>query len=186
MSAVQMIVSGVAGRYAAALFDLARQESCLDTVEGELASVRALVGDNPDFGRLIASPLYRRDEQTRAIVAIAGQAGLSGLTTRFLGVVAENHRLSELLNIVAAFDALLADHRGEINAEVTAAQPLNEGQLAAIRDKLGKFAGREVNVAMDVDASLLGGMVVKLGSRMIDSSLKTKIAALQLAMKEGG
>ena len=186
MSAAQMIVSGVAGRYAAALFDLARQKSSLDAVEGELETVRAMVGDNPDLGRLIASPLYRRDEQTRAIVAVAGQAGLSGLTTRFLGVVAENRRLSELLDIIAAFGALLADHRGEINAEVTAAQPLNEGQLAAIRDKLGRFAGREVNVTMDVDASLLGGMVVKLGSRMIDSSLKTKIAALQLAMKEGG
>lgn len=186
MSAAQMIVSGVAGRYAAALFDLARQKSSLDAVEGELGSVRAMVADNPDLGRLISSPLYRRDEQTRAIVAIAAKAGLSGLTTRFLGVVAENRRLSGLPDIIAAFGALLADHRGEANAEVTAAQPLNESQLAAIRDKLGRFAGREVNVAMDVDPSLLGGMVVKLGSRMIDSSLKTKIAALRLAMKEGG
>lgn len=186
MSAAQMIVSGVAGRYAAALFDLARQDTRLEAVADELERVRAMIGDNPDLKRLITSPLYRRDEQTRAIVAIAGQAGLSGLTTRFLGVVAENRRLSEILNIVAAFGALLADHRGEVNAEVVAAHPLNEDQLAAIRDKLGKFAGREVNVTMDVDASLLGGMVVKLGSRMIDSSLKTKIAALQLAMKEGG
>ena len=185
MSAAQTIVSGVAGRYAAALFDLARAADRLDAVAGELEALRTLVDEHPDFRRMITSPLYRRDEQTRAILAVAEEVGLSDLTRRFVGVVADNRRLAELVGMVKAFGQLLADYRGEMTAEVTSARPLGEQQLSALQEKLGRFAGREVTVATDVDDSLIGGLVVKLGSRMIDSSLKTKIENLQFAMKEG-
>ncbi|MFQ5533643.1 MAG: F0F1 ATP synthase subunit delta [Sphingomonadales bacterium] len=185
MSATQMIVSGVAGRYASALFDLARDGDLLDQVAGELRTIEAMVRDSADLKHLIVSPLYRREEQTEAILAVADSAGLTDLTRRFLGVVAENSRLSELHDMIAAFAVLLADLRGEVTAQVTSAIALSDDQLAAIKKKLSAFAGREVTVDTEVDEGLIGGMVVRLGSRMIDSSLKTKVENLQLAMKEG-
>lgn len=180
-----MIVSGVAGRYAAALFELAREAGQLDAVAIELEELEATVRGSADLTRLITSPLYRRDEQTRAILKIAEKSGLSDLVTRLLGVLAENRRLVELSGVIAGFGALLADHRGEVSARVTTATALSDKQLAAIIKKLELFSGRQVTVDAEVDDELIGGLVVRLGSRMIDNSLKTKIDNLHIAMKEG-
>lgn len=177
------IQASLAGRYATALFDLARDAAAIDTVEASLATVRTTLADSADFARLTASPLISREDAGRAIAATAAAMQLDATTTRFLGVLADNRRLSQLPQIIRAFRALAAQHRGETTAEVASAHPLSDQQVAALRQSLRQRVGREVAVDLSVDPSLLGGLVVRIGSQMIDSSIKTRLNSLAQAMK---
>jgi F-type H+-transporting ATPase subunit delta len=176
-------VSGLADRYAAALFDLADDRKALDQVADDLRQLRALLVESDDLRRLVRSPILSRSEQAKAIAAVAQRAGLSPLTCSFLGLVAQNRRLFAVPGMITAFLARLASRRGEITAEVVSAQELTPAQLGAVSDQLKKAMGSKVAVEVRVDPSLLGGLVVKIGSRMVDASLRSKLHRLQLAMK---
>lgn len=176
-----------------ALFDLARDAGDLDAVGTDLDVVEALLEASDDLRRLLVSPLFARDVQARAIDAVLADVArvsdiksVSDLTRRFVGVLAANGRLDRLASIITDFRRLHAAHEGEVTAEVTSAHTLTDKQLDALRDKLRTLAGGDVKLVSHVDKSLLGGLVVKLGSRMVDSSLKTKLNNLQVAMKEVG
>lgn len=175
--------SGVAERYATALYELAHDARQLDEVAGDLAKLKQLIAGSADLQRLISSPLIPRTEQAKAMAAIVAQAGVSDLTRRFVGMVARNRRLFSLPSIVSAFHAMLAERRGETTAEVTSAKALSAAQVEAIGNALRGTAGRKVQVDVKVDPKLLGGLKVKVGSRLIDASLATKLQRLQLAMK---
>jgi F-type H+-transporting ATPase subunit delta len=176
-------VSGLAERYAVALFDLADERRTLDEVASDLRQLRAMVQASPDLLRLIRSPILSRDEQSKGIGALAERAGLSPLVRDFLAVVARNRRLFAVPAMIEAFLAKLAARRGEVTAEVFAAQPLSEAQLAALNEQLRRSIGSRVSVDVHVDPGLIGGLVLKLGSRMVDGSIKSKLQRLQLAMK---
>lgn len=175
--------TGLSGRYATALFELADDEKALDTTATDLVALGSLIGESRDLAELIRSPVVSREDQGRAMAAILYKAGMSPLTQRFVGVVAENGRLSALPAMISAYQTLLAEHRGQISAEVVSAQALNEKQLNTIKDSLKKAMGSQVAVDAHVDPGLLGGLIVKVGSRMIDSSLRTKLQRLRLAMR---
>jgi F-type H+-transporting ATPase subunit delta len=176
-------VSGLAERYAAALFDLADERRVLDEVATNLRELRAMLHASGDFLRLIRSPILSRDQQAKAIGMVAERAGLAPLVRDFLAVVARNRRLFAVPAMIEAFLAKLAARRGEVTAEVFAAQPLSETQLAALNEQLRRSIGSRVSVDVRVDPGLIGGLVVKLGSRMVDGSIKSKLQRLQLAMK---
>jgi F-type H+-transporting ATPase subunit delta len=179
-------VASLAERYAAALFDLADARHELDAVAGDLRELRTMLHESPDLGRLLRSPVLSREDQGKAIAALGERAGLSRLTGDFLGVVAGNRRLFAAPAMIEAFLKQLAERRGEVTAEVTAAQPLSESQQNTLAEQLRRAVGRRVTVDLRVDPSLLGGMIVKVGSRMIDGSLKSRLHRLQLAMKGVG
>jgi len=176
-------VSGLAERYAAALFDLADERRILDEVANNLRELRAMLYASSEFLRLIRSPILSREQQAKAIGMVAERAGLSPLVRDFLAVVARNRRLFAVPAMIEAFLAKLAARRGEVTAEVFAAQPLSEAQLAALNEQLRRSIGSRVSVDVRVDPGLIGGLVVKLGSRMVDGSIKSKLQRLQLAMK---
>jgi F-type H+-transporting ATPase subunit delta len=176
-------VSGLAERYAAALFDLADERKALDQVAGDLQNLRALLRESADLRRLIRSPVLSRIEQGRAIAAIADQVGLAPITRNFLGLLAQNRRLFALPEMIEGFLNRLAERRGEVTAQVVAAQPLTPQQSEAVNEQLRRAVGSKVAVDIRVDPSLLGGLVIKVGSRMVDASLKSKLHRLQLAMK---
>jgi F-type H+-transporting ATPase subunit delta len=176
-------VSGLAERYAVALFDLADERKALDAVAGDLRTLRGLLRDSKDLARLIKSPVLSRDAQGKAIAAVAQAAGLLPVTRNFLGLLAQNRRLFALPDIIQRFLTRLAERRGEVTARVLAAQPLTAEQQAAVDEQLRKAVGRKVAIDVEVDPSLLGGLVIRLGSRMIDASLKSKLYRLQLQMK---
>lgn len=173
----------MAGRYAIALFELARDQDQLDQVDGDLRGLQQLIAESSDLLRLIRSPVLTRDEQSRAMAAVAERAGFTDLTRRFLGLVATRRRLFALPQIVAAFQAMLSEHKGEASAQLISATPLADAQIEALRAQVSKAVGKQVAVTTQVDPSLLGGLVVRVGSRMIDASLKTKLHQLELAMK---
>lgn len=177
------IRASLAGRYASALFDLARDERQIDAVSRSLDTLAQALLDSKEFAELIASPLVSRDEAGRSLGALGPALGLDPLTTNFLGVLARNGRKGQLRAVIAAFKRLAADHRGETSAEVTTAHPLNDDQLAALKQQLRARAGCEVAIDATVDPHILGGLVVKLGSQMIDASIRTKLNRLALAMK---
>lgn len=176
-------VSGLAARYATALFELAHERDALDAVAGDLATVRAMLDESADLRRMVRSPVIARDAQGRAIAAIAAHAGLGELAANFLGLLARNRRLFALSEMIRGFDARLALHRGEVTAEVASARPLSEAQQQEINAALARALDRKVLLRDIVDPSLIGGLVVKVGSRMIDASLKARLQALRLAMK---
>jgi F-type H+-transporting ATPase subunit delta len=180
------IVSGMAGRYATALFELALAENALDAVKADLDRFDALLADSADLARLVRSPVFGAEEQTKALAAVLDRAGIGGLAANFLKVVASNRRLFAVRDIVKAFRALVARHKGEVTAEVTLAEQPSEQHLAAVKDALKAVTKKDVQVDVKVDPSLIGGLVVKLGSRMVDTSLRTKLNAIKLAMKEAG
>jgi F-type H+-transporting ATPase subunit delta len=180
------IVSGMAGRYATALFELALAENALDAVEADLHRFDALLADSADLARLVRSPVFGAEEQTKALAAVLDRAGVGGLAAKFLKVVASNRRLFAVRDIVKAFRALVARHKGEVTAEVTLAEQPSEQHLAAVKDALKAVTKKDVQVDVKIDPSLIGGLVVKLGSRMVDTSLRTKLNAIKLAMKEAG
>ncbi len=177
------IVTGLAGRYATALFELARDQKQIETVSQSLARLRGALTESPDFAALVSSPLIGREEATRASLATADALGLDPVTRNFLGVLAKGRRLGVLAQIIRDFNKLAAHARGETTAEVTSAHPLNDEQVAALKTKLRASLGRDVAVDLRVDPSILGGLIVRVGSRMIDSSIKTKLDTLALAMK---
>ncbi|HEX3676649.1 MAG TPA: F0F1 ATP synthase subunit delta [Sphingomicrobium sp.] len=177
------IRASLEGRYASALFDLARDQRQIESVGRSLEALSQTLLDSKDFQELVASPLVSRPEAGRAFAALAPQLGLDPVTTNFLGVLARNGRKEALLSIIRAFRRLAAEHRGEATADVVTARPLNGEQLASLRQQLRARAGRDVNIEASVDPSLLGGIVVKLGSQQIDASIRTKLNRLAQAMK---
>ncbi len=186
MSEEAIGVSGLAGRYATAVFELAREKNALDEVASNFATVRGLLDDCDDLRRLVRCSVIGRDDQGRAVIALAEQAELGTLTTNVLGLLAANRRLFVLAEMIRGFDSLLAGHRGEVTAEVAAAKPLTDQQTQAIMASLKRATGRDVRLSATVDPLLIGGLVVKVGSRMIDASLKAKLQSLRLAMKGAG
>jgi F-type H+-transporting ATPase subunit delta len=177
------IRASLAGRYASALFDLALEQRQIDSVGKSLDTLRQALLDSNDFAELIASPLVSRDEARKAFATLAPELGLDPITTNFLGVLARNGRKNELRAVIRNYRRIAADHRGEATAEVVTARPLNDDQLAALKNQLRSRVGREVNVDATVSPDILGGIVVKLGSQMIDASIRTKLNRLALAMK---
>lgn len=174
---------GLSGRYATALFDLARDGKAIESVETSLAAVRAALSESEDFRGLTLSPRIGRSEAAKAVAGVAKALKLDPLTTKFLGVLAENRRLGVLSAIIRDYNGLAAAHRGEVTAEVTAAQALTAKQQDALKAKLKSGLGRDVALDVNVDPAILGGLVVKVGSRMIDSSIRTKLGAMAQAMK---
>jgi F-type H+-transporting ATPase subunit delta len=177
------IKASLAGRYASALFDLARDERQIDAVGRSLDSLLQALADSREFARLLDSPLVDRAESGRVFEALAAKLGLDRITANFLGVLARNGRKRELVSVIRAFKRLAADHRGETTAEVVTARPLNDDQIAQLKQQLRARAGRDVAIDMAVDPSILGGIVVKLGSQRIDASIRTKLNRLAAAMK---
>jgi len=177
------IVSGISGRYAVALFELSLESNALEATESDLSTLKAMLDESADLRDLVASPLYSRDQQSNAIEAVAKEAKLSDLSIKFLGTLAANRRLSALASIIAAFEKLLAHHRGEVRAEVTSARKLTKKQLGDLEKKLKTAVGQDITIDAVVDENLLGGLTVKVGSRMVDDSLKTKLDNLAIAMK---
>jgi len=177
------IQASLAGRYAIALFELANEQKQLDAVGESLAALKQALADSDDFRELTTSPLIGRDQAIRAVAASAGAMKLDPITANFLGVLAKNRRLGQLGNVIRAFNTLSARHRGEINAEVTSAHKLDEGQVEALRQNLRTRYGADIAVDLKVDPAILGGLVVKIGSRMIDGSIRTKLNSLAQAMK---
>jgi len=177
------IQASLAGRYATALFGLARDENQIDAVSRSLDTLEAAMAESPDFKTLVTSPLIGRTEAGKAVRALTPTLGVDPITAKFLGVLADNGRLSELKAVIKAVRKLAADNRGETTAEVTSAFPLNDDQVARIKSNLKTRLGRDVAIDAKVDPQLLGGLVVRLGSQMIDASIKTKLNNLAMAMK---
>ena len=180
------IVSGMAGRYATALFELAVETGSIDQIKNDLDAFEALAVGNPDLMRLIRSPVFGADEQAKALGAVLARAGIAGLAAQFLKVVAANRRLFAVRQIIRDFRALVASHKGELTADVTVAEQLNDARFAEIKSTLAAVTGKDVQMNVHIDPSIIGGLIVKLGSRMVDSSLRTKLSAIKHAMKEAG
>jgi F-type H+-transporting ATPase subunit delta len=177
------IQASLAGRYASALFGLARDEKQIDSVGRSIDALGSALADSCDFSQLIASPLVDRDEAGKAFAALGEALRLDPITVNFLGVLARNGRKGQLPQVVRLFRRLAADHRGETTAEVVTARALSDDQLAALKAQLKTRAGRDVAIDARTDPEILGGLIVKMGSQMIDASLKTKLNRLALAMK---
>ena len=177
------IVAGLSGRYATALFDLAQGDDSLDAVAASLATLKGALSESADLRTLTTSPRLDRPSAGRGIAGVAASLRLDALTTRFLGVLAANRRLGDLPAIIRDFNALAARQRGEQTATVTSALPLDAEQQAAVKTALKTRLRRDVALDLRVDKDILGGLVVRVGSQMIDSSLRTKLNTLAHAMK---
>lgn len=186
MSSGGASVTGVAGRYATALFELAAEEDSLAEVEQQLTELGEILDASDDLRRLVQSPTFSMDQQAKAVRAIADAAGTSGLTRNFLELLVEKRRLSAISGIIGAFRTLAARHRGEVEADVVSAVPLGDAQKDALKQALRDFAGQDVSMNVRVDPSILGGLIVTVGSRMIDNSVRSKLNRLRYAMKEVG
>jgi F-type H+-transporting ATPase subunit delta len=180
------IVGGMAQRYATALFELALEANAAASVEADLDRFDTLLTESPDLLRLVRSPVFSAEEQSLAIAAVLNQVGIGGLAAQFIMAVTGNRRLFAVREMIAGFRALSARHRGEERAEVTVAEPLSDAHLEDVRGTLSEVTGKDVKVDVKVDPAIIGGLVVKLGSRMVDTSLRTKLNALRQAMKEVG
>ncbi|WP_112805449.1 F0F1 ATP synthase subunit delta [Ensifer sp.] len=180
------LISGVAERYASSLFDLALEAGSVEAAGADLTRVQALIDGSEDLKRLIVSPVFSADDQFKAISAIVAKAGISGIVGNFLKVVARNRRLFALPGMIKAFRLIAARHRGEISADVTSAHALTAAQETELKAALKSVTGKDVTVNVTVDPSILGGLIVKVGSRQIDTSLRTKLSTLKLALKEVG
>ncbi len=177
------IQASLGGRYALALFELAQDAKGIDMVERSLATVRDALAESDDFRTVTTSPLVSRGDAAKAMFATASTLGIDDTTRNFLGVLADNRRLGQLPQIMRAFRDLAARHRGEVAAEVTSAHPLDDDQVSALKQQLRTRVGSDVSVDLSVDPALLGGLVVRIGSQMIDSSIRTRLNALASAMK---
>jgi F-type H+-transporting ATPase subunit delta len=180
------LVSGVAGRYAKALYELASEGNAVDAVAADLNAFGAMIAESADLARLIESPAFSAEEQTGAVKAVLAKAGITGIAANFIGLVASKRRLFTLPGMIAAYKALVAEAKGIVSAEVTLAEQPTAKRVEEIRAALAAVAGKDVDVAIKVDPALIGGLVVKMGSRMVDASLKTKLNSIRLAMKEVG
>lgn len=186
MAAQVSIISGMAARYATALFELALEQQSVDAVKADLDRFEALLAESADLNRLVHSPVFTADEQAKALSAVLEKAGIAGLAARFLGVVAQNRRLFSVRQMVKAFRALVARHKGEVTAEVTVAEKLDDKHLDALKNALRGVTGKDVELDINIDPAIIGGLIVKLGSRMVDTSLRTKLNLIKHAMKETG
>lgn len=184
MANTASISANIAGRYAQAVFDLVREQGGIDALSAQLEELGRALAESNDLREMIASPLISREEQGRAIGAIAQKMGLSDLLANTLRLMARNNRLFTLPQLVERLKSLVADARGEVTAEVVSAAPLSAEQARRLTDTLAQKSGKTVRLDARVDESLIGGMIVKLGSQMIDSSIRSKLASLQNAMKE--
>ncbi|WP_170973310.1 F0F1 ATP synthase subunit delta [Rhizobium sp. FKY42] len=178
--------SGVAERYASSLFELALQSSSIDSVRADLDRFQAMIDESDDLKRLIASPVFSSEDQARAIAALCEKAGISGLVANFVKVVAGNRRLFALPGMIRAYRDFVAQHKGEVTAEVVSAHALSSAQEDELKSTLKGVTGKDVTLDVSVDPSILGGLIVKVGSRQIDTSLRTKLSTLKLALKEVG
>jgi F-type H+-transporting ATPase subunit delta len=178
------IVSGMAGRYATALFELALERNAVDAVKADLDRFDALLVESADLLRLVRSPAFSAENQVNALTAVLEASGIGGIAAQFLKVVASNRRLFAVRDMIKDYRRLVARHKGEVTAEVTLADKPGAAQLSAIADALKAVTGKDVQVDVKVDPAIIGGLVVKLGSRMVDSSLRTKLNAIKHAMKE--
>jgi F-type H+-transporting ATPase subunit delta len=178
------IVSGMAGRYATALFELSLESKAVDQVQSDLKAFDALIASSPDLARLVRSPVFSADEQGKAIVAILDKAGIKGIAANLLRVIAANRRLFAVSEIIRGFNALVAKHKGEVTAYVTVADALSDARMGEIRATLRQVTGKDVQIDVSVDPSIIGGLKVKVGSRMVDASLRTKLNSIKFAMKE--
>jgi F-type H+-transporting ATPase subunit delta len=180
-------VSGMAGRYATALFDLAREANAIDEVNASLDRFDAIVTESPDLNRLVRSPVFSAEEQVRALSAVLDGIGIEGLAANFLKLVASNRRLFAVRDMIKAYRTLVAHHKREVRAEVTFAERPNEQHLEALKEALKSVSGGEsIDLDVRIDSTIIGGLIVKLGSRMVDASLKSKLNAIKQAMKEVG
>ena len=179
-------VSSVAGRYATALFELARDQKSIDSVRADVDKFAGLLAENEDLVRLVRSPVFTAQEQGKALDAVLAKAGITGIAANFLKVLTANRRLFAVNDVIRAFRVLVAKFRGEATADVTVAEPLNDKNLDALKASLKSVTGKDVDLNVNVDPSIIGGLIVKLGSRMVDSSLRTKLNSIKHAMKEAG
>jgi F-type H+-transporting ATPase subunit delta len=179
-------VFGVSGRYATALFELARDEKSIDAVKADLDKFAALLAESEDLKRLVRSPVFAAEAQLKALSAVLDRAGISGISANFLNVLTANRRLFAVADVVRAFDALVAKFKGEASADVTVAEALSDKNLGALKTALKSVTGKDVALNVKIDPSIIGGLIVKLGSRMVDSSLRTKLNSIKHAMKEAG
>jgi F-type H+-transporting ATPase subunit delta len=179
------IISGMAGRYAGALFELAREDKAIDQVKADLEQFDAMVASSPDLTRLVRSPVFGVDDQLKALSAILAKAGIKGLAANFLRVITTNRRLFALREIIRGYRALVAKHKGEISAQVTVAEKLSDKNLDALKAALKSVTGgKDMDLDVTIDPAIIGGLIVKVGSRMVDSSLRTKLNSIKFAMKE--
>ena len=186
MAAEDSSVSGVSGRYATALFELARDQKSVDAVKADLDRFDALLNESADLKRLVRSPVFSAGSQQKALTAVLDKAGITGISANFLKVLTANRRLFAVTDVIRAFRALVARFKGEASADVTVAEPLSERNLDSLKAALKSVTGKDVALNVKVDPSIIGGLVVKLGSRMVDSSVRTKLNSIKHAMKEAG
>ncbi|MGL3105458.1 MULTISPECIES: F0F1 ATP synthase subunit delta [unclassified Bradyrhizobium] len=186
MAAEDTSVSGVSGRYATALFELARDQKVVDEVKADLDKFDALLNESADLKRLVRSPVFAADAQSRALSAVLAKAGIAGISANFLKVLTANRRLFAVSDVIRAYGALVAKFKGETTADVTVAEALSDKNLDALKVALKSVTGKDVALNVKVDPSIIGGLVVKLGSRMVDGSLRTKLNSIKHAMKEAG
>ena len=179
-------VSGVSGRYATALFELARDENSIDAVKADLDRFAAMLDESADLKRLVRSPVFAAEAQLKALSAVLEKAEITGVSANFLKVLAANRRLFAVPEVIRAFNALVAKFKGEATADVTVAETLSDKNLEALKAALKSVTGKDVTLDVKVDPSIIGGLVLKLGSRMVDSSLRTKLNSIKNAMKEAG
>ena len=185
VAGAQGIVSGMAGRYATALFELAREQNAIDTVKVNLERFDAMVAEIADLARLLRSPVLSADEQKRALSGVLDKAGIDGIAANFLKLVAANRRLFAALDMVKAYRAMIAKHKGEVTARVTVAEKLSDNNLDALKSALKSVTGgSDIDFDVKIDPAIIGGLIVKVGSRMVDSSLRGKLNAIKFAMKE--
>ncbi len=177
------MMASVAGRYAAALFEIAKDEKQLAQVEADVVAFQGLLGESEDLRRLVRSPVISADDQAKAIGAVLAKAGSAPLTANFFKLIARSRRLFAVGDMLKNFRMLTARERGEVSADVASAHPLSADQMTALKDALRLQVGKDVQINTRVDPNLLGGLVVKVGSRMVDSSLRTKLNNLKVAMK---
>jgi F-type H+-transporting ATPase subunit delta len=179
------LISGMAGRYAGALFELALENKAVDAVRIDLDRFDAMLNESADLARLVRSPVFGADEQLKALSTILEKAGIGGIAANFLCVVTTNRRLFAVRDMIRAYRGLVARHRGEVSAQITVAEPLNDNNVNALKDALKTVTGgKDVDLNVKVDPAIIGGLIVKVGSRMVDSSLRTKLNAIKFAMKE--
>ncbi|WP_300036479.1 F0F1 ATP synthase subunit delta [uncultured Roseobacter sp.] len=186
MSEPASISTGIATRYATAIFEIANEDKAVTSLEADIDALQAAQADSSDFNALIHSPVYTRDEQGAAITAIAAKMGLSATMANTLALMAQKRRLFVLPQLLTSLQALIAEAKGEVTAEVTSAKELTKTQADKLAKTLKASTGKDVKLKTSVDDSLIGGLVVKVGSRMIDTSIRSKLNSLQNAMKEVG
>ena len=185
MAGKDPIISGMAGRYANALFELALENKAIDAVKADLDRFDALIAESSDLNRLVRSPVFGADEQLKALQAILDKAAIGGLAANFLRVITTNRRLFAVRDMIRGYRTLVAQHKGEVTAQITVAEKLNEKNLDALTSALKSVTGgRDIDLDVKIDPAIIGGLIVKVGSRMVDSSLRTKLNAIKIAMKE--